>query len=115
MHSPLWSISIEVFYKDKIIYGSIYAPALGEMYEAEAGSGAQIWNIARGRKRGGKKIQVSNIKKGKVLNTFCHGSKDKDIARAVKYHKYQKLHGFDCRQLGSAAVEMAFVRVKLGA
>ncbi|HMB65985.1 MAG TPA: inositol monophosphatase family protein, partial [Patescibacteria group bacterium] len=57
----------------------------------------------------GRKMGVSEISEGKVLNTFCHGSKEKDIKRAVNYHKKQKLNDFDCRQLGSAAIELAFV------
>lgn len=100
MHNPLWSISVSVCYKNEIILGVVFAPLLGEMYVAEKGIGAMINN---------KKIRTSNIIKGKVLNTFCHGSKEKYIKKAIQYFNKQKLSGFDCRQLGSAAIELAYV------
>ncbi len=100
MHNPLWSVSIGVFKNNEIILGVIFAPFLGEIFVAEKGKGAKLNN---------KKIKVSNISKEKVLNTFCHGSTLKDVKRAIRYYNYQKLHGFDCRQLGSAALELAYV------
>ncbi|MCU0679716.1 MAG: inositol monophosphatase [Planctomycetes bacterium] len=100
MHNPLWSMSLGLAYKGEIIFGLIYAPMLKEMYWAEKGCGAYCNN---------KKIQVSSINSGKVINTFCHGSNEKDIKRAIKYFQKQKLANFDCRQLGSAALELAYV------
>ncbi len=100
MHNPLWSISIAVAYKKEIIFGIVYAPVLDELYVAETGQGAKLNN---------KTILVSNIKEGKVINIYCHGSTEKDMRRAIKYYTYQKLQGFDCRQLGSAALELAYV------
>jgi len=101
MHNPLWSVSIGLSYKNKIILGIVYAPFLGELYIAAKGQGAKM---------NGKKIKVSkNIKTDKVLNTFCHARDDYYVRQAIKYFSYQKLHGLDCRQLGSAAIEMAFV------
>ncbi len=100
MHNPIWATSIGVAYKGKIIFGVIFAPFLDELYTAETGKGARLNN---------KKIKVSKIKREKVLNTFCHSSKKADIAKAIKYYKKQKLLGFDCRQLGSASLELAYV------
>lgn len=100
MHNPLWAVSIGVAYKKKIILGVIFAPCLNEIYLVEINKGAY---------RNGKKIKVSGIDKRKVLNTFCHGNGDKNIKRAVKYYSRQKLSNFDCRQLGSASLELAFV------
>lgn len=100
MHNPLWSISIALAFKNEIIFGIIYAPCLGELFIAEKDKGATLNN---------KKISVSKIKDGKVLNTFCHSSRKKDIKKAIKYFSYQKLHGLDCRQMGSAAIELAYV------
>lgn len=107
MHNPLWSVSIGVFYKKQVVLGIIYAPFLNELYLAEAGKGAKLYSPADSSK--GKKMEVSGIREGKVLNAFCHGTKEKDIKRAVEYHKRQKLNDLDCRQLGSAAIELAFV------
>ncbi len=110
MHNPLWAISIAVARSQaatpknlaaaEIVFGLVYAPVLAEAYWAQIGQGARL---------GRKKIKVSRIKSGKVLNAFCHGSKLSDIRRALTYYRRQKLNGFDCRQLGSAALEMAFV------
>ena len=104
MHNPLWSISLAIAFKGKLILGLIYAPILGEFYEAEKGKGAYLF-VDQKKKR----LHVSRIKKGKVLNTFCHGRDEKHVRRAIKYYAYQKLHALDCRQLGSAALELAFV------
>lgn len=100
MHNPLWSISLALAKGNELIFGLIYAPMLEEIYLAEAGQGAEL---------NGEKINVSAISQGKVLNTFCHGSKDADIKKALAYWRRQKLNGLDCRQLGSAAIELAYV------
>jgi myo-inositol-1(or 4)-monophosphatase len=100
MHNPLWSISIGLAYQGELILGVVYAPMLKELYIAEKGKGAKL---------NGKKIKVSQISEGKILNAYCHGSDKKDVKRAIKYYSYQKLQQLDCRQLGSAAIELAFV------
>jgi len=100
MHNPLWAVSVALAYEREIILGIVYAPLLDELYLAEKDKGASLNNQI---------IAVSDIKDGKVLNTFCHGSTEKDMKRAIKYYAYQKIHGFDCRQLGSASLELAYV------
>lgn len=100
MHNPIWSISIALAYQGEIIMGVVYAPILKEIFTAIKGKGAFMNK---------KKIKVSNINSGKVLNTFCHGNKTKDIKRAIKYYTKQKLNHLDCRQLGSAAIELSYV------
>lgn len=100
MHNPLFSISLGLAFKGEIIFGIVYAPYMKEMYFAERGKGARL---------NGKKIKVSNIKTGKVLNAFCHSTQKKDIKRAIEYYRKQKLNDFDCRQMGSAAIELAYV------
>lgn len=100
MKNPLWAISIGVLYKNELIFGLVYAPILNEIYKASKNKGAFLNN---------KKINVSKIKNKKVINTFCHGSSVKSIKKAVKYYTQQKLRNFDCRQLGSASIELAYV------
>jgi len=100
MHNPLWSISLALALQKEIVLGLVYAPFLGESFIAEKDKGAKLNN---------KKVQVSEILKGKVLNTFCHGREEKHVKKAIKYYAYQKLHALDCRQLGSAAIELAYV------
>jgi myo-inositol-1(or 4)-monophosphatase len=100
INSPLWCISLAVAKEGELAIGVIYAPLLDEMYVAVKDRGAEL---------NGKKILVSAVKSGKVLNTFCHGKNLKDIKSAIAYYRKQKLQEFDCRQMGSAAIEMAFV------
>jgi len=107
MHNPLWSVSLALAYGQEIILGLIFAPFLGELFIAEKGKGSRLNNFKLGQ--ASRKINVSNTKNGKVLNTFCHGREDKDIKKALAYYRKQKLLGLDCRQLGSAAIELAYV------
>ncbi|PKM91568.1 inositol monophosphatase [Candidatus Falkowbacteria bacterium HGW-Falkowbacteria-1] len=100
MKNPLWAISIALAYKNEIILGVVFAPILKEVYVAQKNKGSFLNN---------KKIKVSKIKGEKVLNTFCHGSKTENIKKAIKYYNKQKLNNFDCRQLGSASIELAYV------
>ena len=100
IHNPLWSISLALAYENNIMLGVVYAPVLGELFVAEAGGGAWLNN---------RKLAVSEINQGKTINTFCHGAQNKDIKKALSYCRQQKLNGFDCRQLGSAAIELAYV------
>lgn len=100
IHNPLWSISIGVAYKGEIIFGLVYAPYMKEMYVAVRGRGAT---------KNGKKIRVSDIKGERAFHTFCHGAESKNIKLALAYYESQKSSQFDCRQLGSAAIELAWV------
>jgi myo-inositol-1(or 4)-monophosphatase len=100
IHNPLWSMSLALAYENNIMLGVVYAPVLGELFVAEAGGGAWLNN---------RKLAVSEINQGKTINTFCHGAQNKDIKKALSYCRQQKLNGFDCRQLGSAAIELAYV------
>ena len=100
MHNPIWSVSIGVAYKGVLKTGVVFMPFLNELCIAEDGRGATC---------NGKKIKVSNVKSGKVLNTFCHGSRERDIKKAIGYYSKLKLKRLDCRQLGSAAIELCYV------
>jgi len=99
--SPLFAVSIALFKNEQPILGAVYAPQLNELYFAEAKKGAYLNN---------KKIKVSSVK---TLNesflTYCHGSTDKDIKRAVKIYNKIKFNSLDSRQLGSASLELGFV------
>jgi myo-inositol-1(or 4)-monophosphatase len=99
-HNPLWSISIGLVKNGEIVLGVVYAPKLKEIFVAEKGKGATL---------NGKPIKVSNILMERSINTFCHGGGKKDIEKAMNYAKIQKENRIDCRQLGSAAIELAYV------
>lgn len=100
IHNPLWSVSIALARRGELIFGLVHVPFLAETYIAELGGGAF---------KNGKKIRISNIKGDRAFHTFCHGTTKESIGLALKYYQKQKLSKFDCRQLGSAAVELAFV------
>jgi myo-inositol-1(or 4)-monophosphatase len=100
MHNPLWSISLTLAKDNELIFGAVYAPALDEIYIAQVGGGAEL---------NGKKISVSKVSREKIINTFCHGREEKNIKKAIAYYRRQKLENFDCRQLGSAALELAYI------
>ncbi len=104
IHNPLWSISIGLAYQGEIIFGLIYAPVLDELFWAEKEKGAYLNN---------KHLKLSNenikTRSGKLIHAFCHGDKKRDLELALAYYRNQKLSALDCRQLGSAALELAYV------
>jgi len=100
MHNPLWSISLALAKNNEIIFGLIYAPIINELYLCALGKGATLNN---------KLIFVSRANTKKVLHTYCHGNGLVNIKQAIKYYSCQKINGMDCRQLGSAAIELAYV------
>lgn len=102
IHNPLWSISIGLSKNDKIIFGAIYIPVLKELFWANLGKGAYLNN-----KR--LKLKNKNSKNQKLIHTFCHGQRPRDLKIALTYYQKQKLNALDCRQLGSAAIELAYV------
>ncbi|RLC38167.1 inositol monophosphatase [Candidatus Falkowbacteria bacterium] len=100
MHNPLWCVSVGIAYRGEIVLGFIYAPCQNELYTAQKGQGAYL---------NGKKIKVSNIFEGKILNAFCSAREIKHTKKAVRYFSYQKLRGGSCYMLGSAALELGYV------
>lgn len=101
IHNPLWSVAIALTYRGELVMGAIYVPTQNELYFAERRRGAYLNN---------KKIAL-RANHHQIINAFCHGSGTKNVKRAIKYYSYQKLNSLDCRQLGSAAIETAYVAV----
>jgi myo-inositol-1(or 4)-monophosphatase len=100
-HNPLWCISVGLAYKNKVIFGMIYIPVLDELYYANKGQGAYLND---------KKIKIiDKAVTEKEIHAFCHGNSSRDVRLAMNYYRRQKLQSFDCRQLGSAAIELAYV------
>lgn len=110
MHNPIWSISVGVAYKGEIIFGVIYAPFLREIYIAKKSEGAFRYKVKDNKICNRKeKLSVSNFTKGKLLNTYCHARDQKSLKTAINYYSKLRLNEIHCHQLGSAAVELAFV------
>jgi len=101
IHNPLWSIALALLYKQEIILGIIIIPMLDELFIAEKNKGAFL---------NGRRITIpKSNNNNKMIHTFCHGSSKSDIQKAIKYYTYQKNNNLDCRRLGSAAIELAYV------
>ncbi|MBN1325994.1 inositol monophosphatase [Candidatus Falkowbacteria bacterium] len=100
MGNPLFAVQIALVYKNEPILAFIYSPYIKEFYFAQKNKGAFL---------NGKKIHVSNKKFKTALLTFCHGSTKSDVLRAIKIYEHFKLASFDIRQIGSAALEFAWV------
>lgn len=101
IHNPLWSISIGLAYKDEIIFGLVYIPVLKELFWAYKGKGSFL---------NGKRLQIKPKRSGgKEIHTFCHGHEKRDLELSLNYYKEQKIKSLDCRQLGSAAIELSYV------
>jgi len=99
--NPLFAVQLALFYKLKPILSVAYAPVLNELYFAKEGKGAFL---------NGKRMKVSKVKKmDEAIVTYCHGSMEKHLKRAVKVYQKIKLTSLDSRQLGSAALELGFV------
>lgn len=99
--SPLFAVSISLFYKKKVILGVVFTPLTKELFVAEKNRGAYL---------NGKRIKVSKKKTlAKSLLTFCHGHKLRDIKRVTRIYQKFKLAGQDLRQLGAASLELGFV------
>jgi myo-inositol-1(or 4)-monophosphatase len=100
IHNPLWSISVALAYKNEIIFGIIYIPLLDEIFWGELNKGAYLNN---------KKLKIKPLNQKRLIHTFCHGDKKRDVTTAIKYYQIQKQNSLDCRQLGSAAIELSYV------
>lgn len=99
MHSPIFSISIALAFKDEVIMGLVYYPIVNKMFTAEKGRGAYL---------NGRKIKVSAKKKvNQSLVNFC-GRAPKT---AIEVYGKFKGKALDTRQLGSGAIELAYVAV----
>ena len=101
MHNPIFSVAIALLYKKETILAVTYAPIIDELYVAEKGKGVTVNN---------KKIKAATRNKlSESYLTFCHGNKDENINKAISIYKTLKKEGRDFRQLGSAAIELAYV------
>ena len=101
VHNPLFSVSIALYHAGEPMLGVVYAPYLGDMFVAENGKGAYL---------NGKRIHVSKTTKlAQAFLTYCYGQEKKHMRRAIELYRYFKLKSVDMRQLGSAAIELAWV------
>jgi myo-inositol-1(or 4)-monophosphatase len=100
MGNPLFAVQIALAYKNEVVLSFIYSPFIGEFYFSQKGKGAFL---------NGKKIHVSKKNMSSTLLTYCHGNSQSDIKKALKIYQHYKMKSFDIRQIGSAALEFAWV------
>lgn len=101
VHNPLFSVSIALYKNGVPLLGVVYAPYLKELFVAEKGKGATL---------NGRKLRVSKTHElKKSFLTYCYGQQHKHMRRAVELYRYFKMKSVDMRQLGSAAIELAWV------
>lgn len=101
MHNPVWCVSLGLACENELVFGAVFSPVSDEMFWAVKDEGVYLNKT---------KIQVSKFnKKGKIIHTFCHGRNPKDIRKMLTYFRTIKLKEWTCRQLGSAAMELAYV------
>jgi myo-inositol-1(or 4)-monophosphatase len=100
MGNPLFAVQIALVYLNQPIFSCLYAPAIKELYWASRNRGAFLNN---------RKIHVSNKTIKHALLTYCHGNSLANLKKALKIYRHFKLHNFDIRQLGCAALEFGWV------
>lgn len=98
---PLFSVSIALAHKDKVILGILYFPMTDELYAAEKGKGAFL---------NGKKINVSsrNLKEQNLMTYDAHiGAGDKEFKLKIINTLADYINKF--RIFGCATVNLAYV------
>jgi myo-inositol-1(or 4)-monophosphatase len=100
MGNPLFAVQIALVYKNEPQWSTIYSPFIKEHYWAEKNKGAFLNH---------KKIKISQNTLKQALLTYCHGNNASDLKRAIQIYQHYKLHNFDIRQIGSAALEFGWV------
>ncbi|MFH1225961.1 MAG: inositol monophosphatase family protein [bacterium] len=97
MRNPIFSVSIALTYKQEIVVGAVYYPLIDKMFTAVKGQGAFL---------NGRRIKVSAKRKvSQSLVNFC-GRAPKS---AIKVYGQFKGKALEVRQLGSGAIELAYV------
>lgn len=100
-HNPLFSVSIALYHLDQPRLAVVYVPYLNELFVAEKNKGAWL---------NGRRLQVSKTRElKKSFLTYCYGTRAKNMLAAVELYRYFKMKSVDMRQLGSAAIELAWV------
>lgn len=101
-HLPIFSVSIALKYKDKIISGAVFNPISNELFYAEINNGAYLND---------KKINVSeckNISKAFLVTGFPYNVNENPENCLETFIRIVK-KGIPVRRLGSAALDLCFV------
>jgi len=101
----LFSVCLAVMHKGELLLGTIYAPAINELYLAEKGNGAYLNQ---------RRIHVSETSHlGESYLFYCEGG-ERDRARTGTLFSKVYPEVTDLRKLGSAGLETAWVAAAKG-
>ena len=104
MHNAFWNISVSLMDIDtgQVLVGVVYAPMYEKMYYSGRGIGAFV---------NGKRLRLSKVDRdfSKGFHAFCYGNGDEAKERAASYYRYMLAQGYQCRQLGAAQLELAYL------
>ncbi len=100
MRNAFWNVSVALLDKKAgiPILGVVFAPMYDALYWA-------LWQ--HGAYKNGKRLKIKPP--STELHAFCYGDNLTDRARAADYYKNCLLAKKQCRQLGSAQLELAYV------
>ncbi len=98
---PMFSVSIACEYKNEIIAGAVYNPAIDELFFAETNQGAYLNN---------KRISVSNTQllSDSLLATGFYYYKGKRLDKAIDKFRKLKQNCTGIRRMGSAAIDLSY-------
>jgi myo-inositol-1(or 4)-monophosphatase len=98
-HIPLFTTSIAMFYKNKVVLGVTYVPLTGEMYWASENNGAYKNNT---------KIKVSKLQTlSKMFISFSNGKGTSSIKKAFQIYKHFRFKAYRCRNYSCTTIQMA--------
>lgn len=103
--NPLFCVCIALMHKGQLALGTVYAPAIGELYLAERGSGAYLNQ---------QRIRVSETPElAESYLFYCEGGeRDRAKTGALLSRVYPNV--MDMRKLGAAGLETAWVAAGKG-
>lgn len=99
---PVFSVSIAVKHRGKLLHGVIYDPLRNELFTASAGDGAQLNN---------RRIRCSNLKtlEGALIGTGFPFRENQNLDQYLKMFAAVTRKAAGIRRAGSAALDLAYV------
>jgi len=98
---PLWSVSIALTYKRKVIIGVVYIPVMNDLYYAVLGKGAFCNNQRI------KVSRISDISKSLTVTGIPYSTKEEPKDNFLNFRKFSHA-GQAVRRLGSAAIDFCY-------
>ena len=99
---PVFSVSIAVRHRERVVHGVVYDPLRNELFTASQGDGAQLNN---------RRIRVSNLKdlEGSLIGTGFPFRENQNLDLYIKMFATVARKAAGIRRPGSAALDLAYV------